>query len=86
MPKRIILPNHEPITCDDIIKKEEIRTLIRIYFRKLVNQMDKDIFDLATLLLFDLEDEDWLLILYLRNARKDLVIKEEDNEKDIHTI
>lgn len=86
MPKCIILPNHEPITCDDIIKNEEVRTLIRVHFRELVSQMDQDIFDLATLLLFDLEDEDWLLILYLRNARKDLVIKEEDNEKDIHTI
>lgn len=85
MPKNIII-NNETITCDDIIKKEEARTLIRVHFRELVSQMDQDIFDLATLLLFDLEDEDWLLILYLRNARKDLVIKEEDNEKDIHTI
>lgn len=85
MPKNIII-NNKTITCDDIIKKEEARTLIRVHFRELVSQMDQDIFDLATLLLFDLEDEDWLLILYLRNARKDLVIKEEDNEKDIHTI
>lgn len=85
MPKNIII-NNKTITCDDIIKHEEARTLIRVHFRELVSQMDQDIFDLATLLLFDLEDEDWLLILYLRNARKDLVIKEEDNEKDIHTI
>ena len=85
MPKNIII-NNKTITCDDIIKKEEARTLIRVHFRELVSQMDQDIFDLATLLLFDLEDEDWLLILYLRNARKDLVIKEEDNEKDIHAI
>ena len=85
MPKNIII-NNKTITCDDIIKKEEARTLIRVHFRELVDQMDQDIFDLATLLLFDLEDEDWLLILYLRNAKKDLVIKEEDNEKDIHAI
>lgn len=79
MPKNIII-NNKTITCDDIIKKEEARTLIRVHFRELVSQMDQDIFDLATLLLFDLEDEDWLLILYLRNARKDLVIKEENND------
>ena len=85
MPKNIII-NNKTITCDDIIKKEEARKLIRVHFRELVSQMDQDIFNLATLLLFDLEDEDWLLILYLRNARKDLVIKEEDNEKDIHAI
>ena len=75
MPKNIII-NNKTITCDDIIKKEEARMLIRVHFRELVSQMDQYIFDLATLLLFDLEDEDWLMILYLRNAKKDLVIKE----------
>ena len=77
MPKNIII-NNQIITCDDIILKEEARTLIRAHFRELVAQMDPEIFDLAVLLLFDVEDEDWLMILYLRNAKKDLILKEEE--------
>lgn len=77
MPKNIII-NNQTITCDDIILKEEARALIRAHFRELVTQMDPEIFDLAVLLLFDVEDEDWLMILYLRNAKNDLILKEEE--------
>ena len=78
MPKHIITPNQQLITCDDIILDECARDFIRAHFRELVEQMDPEILDLALLLLFDEEDEYWLIILYLRNAKKDLILKEEE--------